>query len=164
MRVFLASFLLLGGLHLTMAQDIERNVMGSAGESVSNTTAQLDITIGEVLTLTASSTSSAHTTQGFNQPIVASGNVSVSEVELAGLNLLAYPNPATDVLNIRADKAFTSSTSYSILNQLGIVVKTGTMNSYYNSIVISDLASSTYLIRITNENGTLNHTIRFTKN
>lgn len=164
MRNLLTIALLIGGLHLTMAQDIERSVLSSAGESVGNSSAQVDITIGEVVTLTATNTSSAHVSQGFNQPIVASQGISVSEVELAGLKLLAYPNPAFDVLNIRADIPFTSATTYDILNQLGQSVKTGSMDSFLSSIDISGLASSTYLVRIINETGTLNHTIRFTKN
>lgn len=165
MRNILTIAFLLGGLHLTIAQTIERSVLGSAGESVSNSNTQLEITVGEIVTLTATNTAANHVTQGFNQPIVATGGgVSVSELALSDLQLVVYPNPATDVLNIRSEKSFTTNTSYSVLNQLGQVVKSGNLDGLNSTIDISDLASSTYLLTLKSYSGTRNQATRFIKN
>lgn len=146
-----------------MAQSIERSVITSSGESVSNSSAQLDITVGEIVTFTGSVTGGS-ITQGFNQPIVATGGVSISDAQLADLQIIAYPNPTSDVLNVRAAKPFTSATSYHVLNQLGQVVNSGVLNPLFSSIDISDMASATYILLITNKENSLNKSIRFTKN
>ena len=90
--------LLLGGLHLIMAQTIERSVIGAAGESVSTSNVQLDITIGETVTATGS-VSSGSITQGFNQPLVAQGDVSVFNLNQNAIEILAYPNPVSNELS-----------------------------------------------------------------
>jgi hypothetical protein len=164
MRKIITLSLLLGGMSLAQAQSIERSVIGTAGESVSNSSAQLDITVGEIVTLTSTSTSTSHVTQGFNQPIVATGNVSITKTELEALQIVAYPNPASDILNVRTAKPLTSATSYSILNQLGQIISTGTLSPLNTSIGISELASSTYILVIQNEDLSLRKSIRFTKN
>ncbi|PCJ64376.1 MAG: hypothetical protein COA58_13565 [Bacteroidetes bacterium] len=163
MRVILLYSLLLGGIFTVAAQSIERSVLATSGESISKSNAQLDITIGDVVTFTSTNTSTENITQGFNQPIVANGGASISKTQLSDLEIIIYPNPASEVLLVKTANAFTSRTNYKIIDQLGRQIVQGELNPLFSTIDVSSLTKSTYVIMLTNQDGTLNKSIRFTK-
>ncbi len=68
---------------------------------------------------------------------------SVEELNIEAIEL--YPNPATDVLNIKDQ----NNSTYSIVNMAGSIVKSGEING--SSINIETLKEGTYFINITNE-------------
>jgi hypothetical protein len=67
-----------------------------------------------------------------------------------------YPNPATDMLNIRSDNEILKA---SIMNIDGQVVKS--ISGNFNNIGISDLSNGLYFVNICTENGT--ETLKFIK-
>ncbi len=75
-----------------------------------------------------------------------------SSVEEVGQNSVAiFPNPANNSLNIQTE-AYTSGMTYSIIDAVGRVVETNTLNSANSTLDISDLKSGTYLIQIDSKN------------
>lgn len=76
--------------------------------------------------------------------------------EVAGLgenalkNIMAYPNPVKDVLNLDAEVNLEKVEFYSITGQL---VLTQAVNSQNASINLQQLASGAYLVNILGENG-----------
>ncbi len=154
--------LLLGGLHLIMAQTIERSVIGAAGESVSTSNVQLDITIGETVTATGS-VSSGSITQGFNQPLVAQGDVSVFNLNQNAIEILAYPNPVSNELSVKTTIVNESALNFQLVDQVGKIVSFGELNPFFDTINTSLLASSNYLLIIYTADHSIRKTLRFTK-
>ncbi|MEW5677134.1 T9SS type A sorting domain-containing protein [Flavobacterium enshiense] len=61
-------------------------------------------------------------------------------------NLIVYPNPVKDILNFSSDKEITSAAIYNLMGQ---EVRTESLHVSEGSINVSNLASGTYLIKIT---------------
>lgn len=75
--------------------------------------------------------------------------LSVGEVEFA--DLTAYPNPATDVLNVRSHSHMAS---VSIFNVNGQLVHQQVLNSSVGSVDMSSLAKGVYSVNISNDKAT----------
>lgn len=82
---------------LSNAQLISREFIGSAGEELSSTNIQLNISVGEAVITTLESPNIV-LTQGFQQPEVNLGTV--DELQLNN-EISMYPNPATDELHLK---------------------------------------------------------------
>lgn len=124
-KLLLYLCLIIGGS--TLAQDIERDVFGSSGSEMSNTSMQMSFTIGETFTSTLSN-NEIHTL-GFQQ----ANKSGVSVVELSDIEFGLYPNPASEEITF-----FTSSEKpfeYKILDISGRVVLAG--NASGNSLLIN---------------------------
>lgn len=78
-------------------QTVDRWVIGSMGGSYESGDWVMDYTLGESV-ITTLSTPGSVLTQGFHQP--GSLTVSVNEHPENDFQVLVYPNPSTDVLNI----------------------------------------------------------------
>lgn len=64
-------------------------------------------------------------------------------------NVVAYPNPVKDVLNLSSDNAITSVVIYNLLGQQVIV---RSPNTNETSIDVSNLVSGTYLVKVYADN------------
>ncbi len=84
---------------ISMAQSLERQVIGTAGDYVENGDISLSYTIGEPVIETAI-TGSIILTQGFQQPDASRTASGVAETGVE-VNYNIYPNPATDMLNVQ---------------------------------------------------------------
>lgn len=72
-----------------------------------------------------------------------------------------YPNPVTDVLNVRMKGNHANPYVYHVLNMNGAVVQEGTLQRIEESINISRLPHGTYILKLSDDNET-GHA-RFTK-
>ncbi len=70
----------------------------------------------------------------------------VSENSLSSL-LKLYPNPASNILNVEVGSEYLNS-AYSIFENTGRVVLTGTLHSEVTSIQLGDLSSGVYTISV----------------
>lgn len=95
-----------------ISQTANPELVTSSGDSFSNTTYQLDWSIGEGITATHSS--GAHIlTQGFHQ-----GRYEITSIDDftdIGINITAFPNPTTDYVSVKLQKLSASEMSESIL-------------------------------------------------
>jgi PKD repeat protein len=79
-------------------------------------------------------------------------NVSVSTTGLPLVetgDIRFYPNPATDYMNVENLTANNKSMNFTILDQTGRTLQTGTLNQGNNRIDLGTLANGTYYIRMT---------------
>jgi hypothetical protein len=83
----------------------------------------------------------------FRNVISVSGSLEVADMPLA--NLIAYPNPVHDVLNISLDEAITAVSIYNLLGQI-VLVKS--VNATESAIDVSNLGSGTYFVKVQAEN------------
>ena len=65
-------------------------------------------------------------------------------------DVVIYPNPATEEINIDGVK---SKTNYSLLNINGIIEQSGTLKTGSNSINIRALPPGVYLLELTDNEG-----------
>lgn len=90
-----------------------------------------------------------------NNWIINQDGFVVENMELASLieqdvEIGIYPNPASDILNIRLNESL-QNTNYTILNDAGQIVLEGQFNSSVNSIDIFELAAGVYHLSVLNQ-------------
>ncbi len=123
------------------AQQIKKFSIDNGGESVSVSSTQVIYSIGEVNVQELSSGNNA-ISEGFINPEMTSALV-ISDAKI--IDLILYPNPVSDNLNVAAKDTITK---ISIYNQLGQLVKSqNPLHSNFN-IDVSNLSTGTYLIKI----------------
>ncbi len=88
----------------------------------------------------------AHASMGMKGTIVVQGSSGITENQLQE-NISIYPNPATDVITIKAGTAIIGLT-YIIADQTGKSVLTGKLNNETTSVDISQLAAGIYLFQV----------------
>jgi len=88
--------------------------------------------------------------------------VSIKEVENIN-NLVVYPNPASEKLNITFNTSTTDDFNITIYNVTGQAVYKETLNnfvgSYYNEINVNDLAQGVYLMQVKSSKGAVTQKI-----
>lgn len=85
------------------------------------------------------------------------GNFSYSEVVMLKNENSAiftiYPNPATDVLNIRLTTPNSAVSKYELYNHIGQKVQSGNMSNQLLTISVKGLPAGTYLVTLRDDNG-----------
>lgn len=82
------------------------------------------------------------------------GVASIGEEEVSNFSISAYPNPASDFINLSVELEEASSVTIEVVNILGAVVSTiETQNlasgTYYNELDLTDLTDGVYFIKTT---------------
>ncbi|MEO6760125.1 MAG: T9SS type A sorting domain-containing protein [Saprospiraceae bacterium] len=106
----------------SQAQDIGIciQVLGAAGKSTVQAGRYYAYTVGEPFILTLEG-STREVTQGFHQPDLCV-SVSTSDLDLSAWHLEVFPNPTTDVLQIRYDAGQNGQLEATVFDVLGHVV------------------------------------------
>ncbi|MEP1094507.1 MAG: T9SS type A sorting domain-containing protein [Cyclobacteriaceae bacterium] len=144
----LALALLLNSIQLT-AQE----VMSSQGDSYVSETARVDFTIGEVL-VESYSTNLIRYTQGFHQSYVVQLPLGSGEIR-PEVNVLIYPNPASNFLKIETENS--NGARYFLHDLMGKLVNEGTLSTASTTVDISNLADGAFRLSIADQSGkTLN--------
>ncbi len=130
---------------LGQAQDIDQNVIGTAGAYSENATGSLSWTIGETVIETVSDGTNT-LTQGFQQGDLFVTNL-IEQLELSS-NLKVYPNPVENILHVETDK---KDMDYQLLNISGQAISNGKLKNTNQVINFSDLPAGTYFLKINNE-------------
>lgn len=152
----LLTFFLLGFAEYSYCQvTIQNAVLACSGKNLANSTLSLEYTFGE--TFTESFINSELITQGFQQPyrnklIIQPPNV----IGNVGLNLLnpdavsLYPNPFTDVINIKNN--FNEIMHVEVFDLLGRRVARESLSGMDQMIYLNYLASGSYKLTISIDN------------
>ena len=138
-------FTLISSVTVVSAQE----VISSQGSSYVNSSNSIDFTIGEVITNTESSVNIT-LTQGFHQ----------SNWNFLGLqdfdhsySASIFPNPTSDVLNIKASNF--EKITYSLFDEQGKLIEQNLLSGEVTSIQVSQLALGSYSIKLSKENQSL---------
>jgi len=143
-KIIITSIFVLATITTLSAQTIDKQVIASAGGTLSNANHKLTFTIGEPIVGKIGSTTIIN--QGFLAAVSSSTTLAVDE-QFLSTAIKVYPNPVQN--NLQID--FTDVTGeakimlYSITGQL---VKTKKLNAQNNTIAISNLQSGLYLVSL----------------
>jgi hypothetical protein len=126
-----------------------QEILSTSGDEFTTSSMQLSWTLGETMIETYSQ-SSIVLTQGFHQGIL---NVSViEESNLNGMSISAFPNPASDWLNIKVDLNNSTNLTAYLYSAEGKLVKVISLNDGLNLISLADYSKSTYYLNVLSEN------------
>lgn len=152
--LYVSSFLILVLLfsNKSYAQEINSTVLSSAGKAITSADITLSYTVGESIA-TVKTNSNGTLIQGFEQPKLDTISVSVAENNLS-YPIKIYPNPTIGPVNIEIETTQNIDWVVSIYN-----IQSKLMASYpiilgHNSISIHQLPTASYILIISNKNGT----------
>ena len=136
--------LLLLGL-LTIINSIHsQEVVSTQGETYSSPNAIIDFTVGEVVINTVSDGTN-NITQGFHQ---TNWNFVGLENHTPSFEAIIFPNPTSEVLNIRAS-AF-ENVIYTLYDAQGKLIVKDKLTAEQTLILVSQLATGSYSITLNN--------------
>jgi hypothetical protein len=149
MKKLFTSFMLLMLFSVAHSQSLEKQVFASSGNDLANANNQLNFTIGE--SLVSNVTSASNTIeQGFWKS-AAQITLNVNDFIENNVELILYPNPVTDYLNIRFKEQTQNEFKLQLVDILGRSQNIiSTLNSQSDNIVnVSNLAKGTYILNFT---------------
>src|SRR4030042_3410023 len=126
-----------------------QEVVTTAGAYGSSASAKLTWTIGETVTETVTGTTTI-LTQGFNQ-----GDLIITVIkdpELPGLNVKAWPNPASEHLTISVGDNDFDNLDYILFDIRGQLIKKNKLKGVESDIPMGNLAPSVYFLKIYQNN------------
>lgn len=126
-------------------QGKSQEVVSSAGNHHESETMSISWTLGEIATETFTA-GDVILTQGFHQPTITV--VSVEELAEFDLTVTAFPNPATDILNVRIENHDYQSVSFALYDMSGRKFVSGDFSGDEEQISFSSLKPGVYFLRI----------------
>jgi hypothetical protein len=141
MKTLLISLLLTVSA-LSFGQNIDRDVVSSAGDNYETSTTSLSWTLGEVATESFTNTNNT-LSQGFHQ-----GNLFISSIEDEldlDFSIKAYPNPVMDILIVETQD---QDLKYQIINMNGEVVGNGIFTSEKEEVDFTNLPCGIYFLSV----------------
>jgi hypothetical protein len=140
------------------AQSVSPDVIASAGDFFSNSSGQIQWTLGE-LSIETYQNSSNMITQGFHQPFSLNTGLSA----FSGAEpIIVYPNPATDILNIETPPA--GNYIVSLMDVTGRIIKTEqTEKSDTIRLSLTGCSEGIYFVKIVNSDKNFIQYIRIIK-
>lgn len=136
--------LLLLGLLTIINSVYSQEVVSTQGETYSSPNAIIDFTVGEVVINTVSDGTN-NITQGFHQ---SNWNFVGLENHTPSFEAIIFPNPTSEVLNIRAS-AFENVT-YTLYDAQGKLIVKDKLTAEQTLIPVSQLATGSYSITLNN--------------
>jgi hypothetical protein len=118
-------------------------------------------TLGQVV-YTTNAGSNGSVAQGVQQPYEISTSVGIEVTEI-NLELLAYPNPTTNVLNLNIGNYNNEKLTYQLYDIQGKLLDSKQVVNNSTTVGMQDLPASTYLLNVL-DNNSLIKTFRIIKN
>ncbi|BDD05176.1 T9SS type A sorting domain-containing protein [Aureibacter tunicatorum] len=119
-----------------------QEVISSQGGSYSNANANMDFTIGEAI-IEMGTDGVYDITQGFHQTVWA---VTVLRNDLPDYEVSVYPNPTSDILNIKTSKF--RNVTYNLYDLEGRLILQNELEDNLTTIEVRDLISGSYLLTL----------------
>jgi len=138
------TFLLLITIRIVTAQSIDKQVISSGGETVSNANHSLTFTIGEPVI--GKVENDIIINQGFLASVASGSTLTVDE-QLLSTAIKVYPNPVTEKLSIDLNDV-SGETKVVIYNGTGQLIKTEKLSTQNNNINLSHLQNGLYLVNL----------------
>jgi hypothetical protein len=141
------------------AQDLAPEVVSSSGGYDTGAGASLSWTLGEISTETYSA-GTAILTQGFHQTTLGPNAVTEREIDL---ELLLFPNPASETIFLRLDEEAVLPLRLHISNSEGKVIWAGNLANAEGAIQLSGYPSGLYVLSLWSQDGGLMGAVKFLK-
>lgn len=125
-----------------------QQVISAAGVSGSNGSGSIQSTVGELVidTKTAGSTT---LTQGFHQTKITI--TAISELSNLSFSITAFPNPTSDMVTIKTEKAETEKLTYALFDLQGKLLLKGNLLNGEAQVTFGSLSTATYILKIAKE-------------
>ena len=125
------------------SQTLSPSVVASSGSEGTSESYHMAWTLGETVVGTLSA-EDLMLSQGFHQGELI---VTSIEVNMPGQQLLAYPDPARDIVYLQADNP--EGMRYMIFDMNGRLIRNEPLTGKITEVMVSDLQPSTYFIKLT---------------
>jgi len=143
-RVLLsATFLLCFGLFISQAQQ----VIITSGGNASGSGGSVSYSIGQVV-YTKNTGTNGSSAQGVQQPYEISVVTGIDEAKDISLEIVAYPNPATDFIKLSIKNYEIENLRFQLYDINGSLLQDNKVDSNETSILMQDLKPSTYFLKI----------------
>jgi len=140
------AILLLSFFAMSLAKGQEA-IVAAGGES-SGSGGTSSYSVGQII-YTAETGSNGSVSQGIQQPYEIFA-VSEAENNLIAIGISVFPNPTSDFLRINIEDFQSEDLQYTLQDLQGKQLKNGQVTSSETKVEMTELASSTYILVITN--------------
>jgi len=123
----------------------------ATGGDASGSGGSSSYTVGQLFYTTITGTNGS-VTQGLQQPYEISVITGIEEAKGIDLNVSAFPNPTTDVLNLEIGNYDNTNLSYQLFDMQGRMVVSKKITGDHTSIGTGNLVSATYFLRVLEDN------------
>lgn len=133
----------------------------TTGGDATGTGGSSSYTVGQVV-YTTDTSSSGSVAKGVQQPYEISIVTGVKETTI-NLEMIVYPNPTTNYLNLSVKDVKLTSTYFQLIDVQGKVLKKGQLKELNTKIKMENLPKAIYLLKV-HSNNTALKTFRIVKN
>jgi hypothetical protein len=123
----------------------------ATGGNVSGYGGSVSYSVGQLVTTTNTGTNGS-AAQGVQQPFEISIVTGIDESIGINLNVMAYPNPTTDLLTLSVDHFEQSNLAYQLYDQSGKLLENKILVVNQTGIAMSNYTPATYLLKIMENN------------
>ena len=133
----------------------------ASGGDASGSGGTVSFTIGQIDYISVSNTNGS-VNQGIQQPLELF-TVGTSDIPGVELSTSVYPNPTVESLTLQVDKDLLGNLEYQLYDVVGKLIMSSKVDNVTTSIDMSQLASSSYFLKVLNST-TLIKTYKIIKN
>lgn len=147
-KVKLSAVLLLGigltGLHA-------QNTIPASGGNASGSGGSVSYSVGQIV-YTKSTGTNGSSAQGVQQPYEISVVTGIEEALGISLEIMVYPNPATDFVKLKIENYEVQNLRYQLYDINGSLLQDNKIVGNETNIVMSYYMSATYFLKVTDNN------------
>ncbi|AZA84389.1 hypothetical protein C1637_05975 [Chryseobacterium lactis] len=126
-----------------------QETLNTSGTNMSGTTGNVSASIGQIFYETTSS-SAGNITAGVQQPYEITPTLGVDITEIS-LNLTIFPNPTTDILNLKIGFKDYNKYRYDIFDNSGKLLISQPILQPQTQIIMTAYPASLYLLKVSKE-------------
>ena len=136
------------GIGLTGLQ--AQSTIPASGGNASGGGGTVSYTVGQIVYTT--NTADGSVAQGVQQPYEISVITGIEEAQDISLEIVIYPNPATDFIKLKIENYEVQNLRYQIYDINGSLLLSNKVEGNETSIAMSNLLSATYFLKVTDNN------------
>ena len=145
-KTILVLLLLAGSSFATIAQ----HATLSAGGNASGSGGTSSYSIGQ-LVYTTNQGVTGSISQGVQQSFIIEAITGLDELGIS-LNLTAYPNPATDFVQLKVESEMLTDISYQLYNMQGKMLGSNKLTEIQTGIDMTSFSPATYILKVIQKN------------
>ena len=147
-KIRLITFILFGfGLPVVQAQ----NAIPATGGNASGSGGSVSYSVGQIV-YTKNAGTNGTAAQGVQQPYEISVVTAIEKALDISLEMVVYPNPATDYIKLRISNYDIQNLRYQLYDINGSLLQDNKVESNETSIIMSNYLPSTYFLKISDKN------------
>ena len=147
-KIRLITFILFGfGLPVVQAQ----NAIPATGGNASGSGGSVSYSVGQIV-YTKNAGTNGTAAQGVQQPYEISVVTAIEKALDISLEMVVYPNPATDFIKLRISNYDIQNLRYQLYDINGSLLQDNKVESNETSIIMSNYLPSTYFLKISDKN------------